>query len=71
MYVPTVHLFLASLVMSRKNIRLEWFGRGNIDDIETMSLKRAFIKIIKMWDFIGISLKKTNYANSKVQSGNL
>ena len=32
------HLFLASLVMSRKNIRLEWFGRGNIDDIETNSI---------------------------------
>ena len=32
------HLFLASLVMSRKNIRLEWFGRGNIDDIETQSV---------------------------------
>ena len=29
------HLFLASLVMSQKNIRLEWFGRGNIDNIET------------------------------------
>ena len=29
------HLFLASLVMSRKNIQLEWLGRGNIDDIET------------------------------------
>ena len=25
----------ASLVMSRKNIQLEWLGRGNIDDIET------------------------------------
>ena len=33
------HLFLASLVMTRKNIRLEWFGRGNIDDIETSSKK--------------------------------
>ena len=31
-------LFLASLVMSRKNIRLEWFGRGNINDIETLPL---------------------------------
>ena len=30
------HLFLASLVMTRKNILLEWFGRGNIDDIETV-----------------------------------
>ena len=30
------HLFLASLVMSQKNIQLEWFGRGNIDDIETV-----------------------------------
>ena len=30
------HLFLASLVMSWKNIRLECFGRGNIDDIESL-----------------------------------
>ena len=30
------HIFLASLVMSRKYIRLEWFRRGNIDDIETV-----------------------------------
>ena len=29
------HLFLASLVISQKNIQLEWLGRGNIDDIET------------------------------------
>ena len=28
-------LFLASLGMSRKNIQLGWFGRGNINDIET------------------------------------
>ena len=27
--------------MSRKNIRLEWFGRGNIDDIETVVLSAA------------------------------
>ena len=30
------HLFLASLVMSWKNIRLKWFGRGNINNIETL-----------------------------------
>ena len=29
------HIFLASLVMSRKYIRLEWFRRGNIYDIMT------------------------------------
>ena len=36
------HLFLASLVMSRKNIRLKWFGRGNIDDIETVENRNPF-----------------------------
>ena len=47
-------LILASLVMTQKNIRLEWFGRGNIDDIETGSeeyknvedRKSEYIKII-------------------------
>ena len=32
--------------MSRKNIRLEWFGIGNIDDIETLiKLERHFLHL--------------------------
>ena len=39
-YVPTngFKLFLAALGMTRRNIRLGWFGRGNIDDIETWAI---------------------------------
>ena len=38
------HLFLASLVMTWKNIRLEWFGRGNINDIETLPYHANFLQ---------------------------
>ena len=31
-------LFLASLGILRKNILLGWFGRGNINDIETVAM---------------------------------
>ena len=44
------HLFLASLVMSRKNIRLKWFGRGNIDDIETHVL--ILFAVINSYPFL-------------------
>ena len=37
-------LCLASLVMLRRNIRLEWFRRGNIDDIETVSVSFFLIR---------------------------
>ena len=47
------HLFLASLVMSRKNIWLEWFGRGNIDDIETPGVR-------SLWIYIYSILKNNN-----------
>ena len=43
------HLFLASLVMPRKNIRLEWFGRGNINDIETLPLPAIPSQISQFW----------------------
>ena len=38
------HLFLASLVISQKNIRLEWFGRENINDIETLTVNLCTLK---------------------------
>ena len=30
--------------MSRKNIRLEWFGRGNIDNVETFANKNISLR---------------------------
>ena len=45
-YVSTVSVFfLASLVMLRKNIPMEWFGRGNICNISTRTKKLIKIHV--------------------------
>ena len=38
-------LFLASLVMLRKNIPIEWFGRGNIYNISAITKKLIKIHV--------------------------
>ena len=46
------HLFLASLVMARKNIRLERFGRGNINDIETKILNNFLASMFRIMTYL-------------------
>ena len=56
------HLFLASLVMSQKNIRLEWFGRGNIDDIETTSYIQKQPSIWSLYVVLYIQKRPTTWS---------